>query len=213
MNNKTKITWEKRIKLTDTIIKEFPENFKDIINKHIDSIEDSYEKMDNLYMVKHSIFNCFLNHEHEYSKAELNYLKDVKKYCHDMHEIEGRIFKDGNTKGKLTPKQMEKYGESAIVKSLNRPKIKPEYLKNRNKSFILMSVGVLNLFHGIFHLIQFAQSMFIVAYSTKTHNHGDESFIDNIMHNPIFALLMGIVGIITLIIGINDYKHHKKCKH
>jgi len=24
MNNKTKITWEKRIKLTDTIIKEFP---------------------------------------------------------------------------------------------------------------------------------------------------------------------------------------------
>tara|TARA_R110000803_G_scaffold75991_1_gene140377 strand:- start:239 stop:505 length:267 start_codon:yes stop_codon:yes gene_type:complete len=85
-------------------------------------------------------------------------------------------------------------------------------LKNRNKSFILMSVGVLNLFHGIFHLIQFAQSMFIVAYSTKSHNHSEESFIEEIMHNPIFALLMGIVGITTLIIGINDYRHHRRCK-
>ena len=125
MNNKTKITWEKRIKLTDTIIKEFPENFKDIINKHIDSIEDSYEKMDNLYMVNNSILNCFLNHEDEYSKAELNYLKDVKKYCHDIHEIEGRIFKDGNTKGKLTPKQMKKYGE----KKIKLPKIDPTKVK------------------------------------------------------------------------------------
>ena len=206
MNNKTKITWEKRIKLTDTIIKEFPENFKDIINKHIDSIEDSYEKMDNLYMVKHSIFNCFLNHEHEYSKAELNYLKDVKKYCHDMHEIEGRIFKDGNTKGKLTPKQMEKYGEKVTKK-------KEEPTNKSNRSIFLISVGVLNLFHGLFHLIQFAQSMFIVAYSTQEHHQHNESFIDSIMHSPIFALIMGIVGILTLVIGINDYRHHNKCEH
>lgn len=87
-------------------------------------------------------------------------------------------------------------------------------ITNRNKSFILMSVGVLNLFHGLFHLIQFVQSMFIVAYSTQEHHHQhNESFIDNIMHSPIFALIMGIVGILTLVIGINDYRHHNKCEH
>jgi hypothetical protein len=31
------------------------------------------------------------------------------------------------------------------------------------------------------------------------------------MHNPIFALIMGVVGILTLVIGIKDYRHHKKC--
>jgi len=53
--------------------------------------------------------------------------------------------------------------------------------------------------------------MFFVAYATQKHNH-DGTFIQNLMENPIFALVMGVVGILTLIIGIKDYKHHKKCK-
>jgi len=86
-------------------------------------------------------------------------------------------------------------------------------MKKNNKSIFLISVGILNMLHGLFHLIQFGQSMFIVAYSTHSHNHNEESFIEEIMHNPIFALLMGIIGILTLIIGIKDYTHHRKCKH
>jgi len=79
------------------------------------------------------------------------------------------------------------------------------------KHVVLISVGVLNVLHGSFHIIQFIQSMFFVAYATHEHTH-DEGFIERIMHNPIFALLMGIIGILTLVIGIRDYKHHKKCQ-
>ena len=79
------------------------------------------------------------------------------------------------------------------------------------KHVVLISVGILNLFHGLFHIIQFIQSMFFVAYATHEHTH-DEGFIESVMHNPIFALLMGIIGILTLIIGIKDYRHHKKCE-
>lgn len=80
------------------------------------------------------------------------------------------------------------------------------------KSIVLISMGVLNVFHGAFHIIQFIQSMFFVAYATKEHNH-DEGFIEALMHNPIFALVMGVVGILTLVIGIRDYRHHKKCEN
>lgn len=80
------------------------------------------------------------------------------------------------------------------------------------KHFVLISVGILNLLHGSFHIIQFIQSMFFVAYATHDHDHNhDNGIIEKIMHNPIFALVMGLVGILTLVIGIKDYRHHKKC--
>ena len=94
-----------------------------------------------------------------------------------------------------------------------KSKKKEEPTNKSNRSIFLMSVGVLNLFHGLFHLIQFAQSMFIVAYSTQEHHQHNESFIDSIMHSPIFALIMGVVGVLTLVVGINDYRHHNKCEH
>ena len=78
------------------------------------------------------------------------------------------------------------------------------------KHFILISVGVLNVLHGSFHIVQFIQSMFFVAYATHDHSH-EERFIEQVMHNPIFTLVMGVVGILTLIIGIKDYRHHRKC--
>jgi len=78
------------------------------------------------------------------------------------------------------------------------------------KSIFLISVGILNLLHGSFHIIQFIQSMIFVVYST--HNiENEHSLIDDMMHSPVFALIMGAIGILTLIIGIKDYKHHKKC--
>lgn len=82
------------------------------------------------------------------------------------------------------------------------------------KHVVLISVGILNLFHGLTHIIQFIQSMFFVAYATHDHEHYEHGvgFIDSVMHNPIFALIMGIIGILTLVIGIKDYRHHKKCE-
>lgn len=79
------------------------------------------------------------------------------------------------------------------------------------KHIVLISVGVLNVLHGSFHIIQFIQSMFLVVHATHEHNH-DEGFVERVMHNPIFALLMGVIGILTLVIGIKDYRHHKKCE-
>mgnify|MGYP005995697033 CR=1 FL=1 len=81
------------------------------------------------------------------------------------------------------------------------------------KHIIIISVGVLNVLHGSFHIVQFIQSMFFVAYASHDHSHGHEGTIEKIMHNPIFALIMGLIGILTLVIGIKDYRHHKKCEH
>lgn len=78
-------------------------------------------------------------------------------------------------------------------------------------SLILISVGVFNFLHGILHIIQFVQSMMLVAYSAEEHVH--ESWVDKVMHNPIFAILWAIIGIVTLVIGIKDYIHHRKCRH
>jgi len=83
------------------------------------------------------------------------------------------------------------------------------------KTLLLISVGILNTIHGVFHIIQFIQSMFFVAYATEQHEHHEHhTGLDQVMHHPIFALAMGLVGFLTLFIGIKDYIHHKKCnKH
>jgi NADH:ubiquinone oxidoreductase subunit 5 (subunit L)/multisubunit Na+/H+ antiporter MnhA subunit len=79
------------------------------------------------------------------------------------------------------------------------------------KHIILISIGILNVLHGLFHIIQFIQSAFFVAYATHNHHHHHESWIEKVMHNPIFALLMGLIGVFTLVIGIKDFRHHQKC--
>jgi len=82
------------------------------------------------------------------------------------------------------------------------------------KSLILISVGVLNFLHGMFHVIQFIQSMLLVAYSTdNSHCQEHQSWIDKLMHSPVFAIIWAIIGILTLVIGVKDYRHHKKCNH
>jgi len=81
----------------------------------------------------------------------------------------------------------------------------------KNKSLFLISVGILNLLHGLTHIVQFIQSLFLITYSIEKHEH--QSLIDKIMHSPILALIWAIIGIISLIIGIRDYRHHKNCNH
>ena len=75
------------------------------------------------------------------------------------------------------------------------------------KIFIIIFIGFLNTIHGLLHIIQFIQSMILLKYSTVKEEH---SFVEEMIHNPIFSLIMGFIGIITLIIGIKDYLQHKK---
>jgi len=76
------------------------------------------------------------------------------------------------------------------------------------KTFLLISMGVLNLLHGLTHLIQFIQSIFLINYSIH-----EESQFNEILHNPLIALIWAVIGLVSLIIGIKDYLHHKNCNH
>lgn len=71
---------------------------------------------------------------------------------------------------------------------------------------ILIAVGVLNLIHGGFHILQFLQSILLTYYTLR---HEDESWIHKIMESPIMGLFWGLLGALTLYIGYKDYKHHK----
>lgn len=77
-------------------------------------------------------------------------------------------------------------------------------------SIIFIGIGLFNLIHSFLHIIQFVQSILLVHSSINEHDHN--GFIDKILHNPIFAVLWGIIGIFTLLIGVKDFKHHNKCK-
>ena len=82
------------------------------------------------------------------------------------------------------------------------------------RSLLFIGLGIINLLHAGLHIIQFIQSLFLVSMSVEYHHHHhDESFLETLLHNPVFALIWGIIGILTLIIGIKDFKHHNKCKH
>jgi hypothetical protein len=72
---------------------------------------------------------------------------------------------------------------------------------------------LLNFLHGALHLIQFIQSLVLVAYSVEDSSVHDESWIYSVLHHPFFAFFWAAVGILTFVIGIRDYRHHKKCDH
>lgn len=74
------------------------------------------------------------------------------------------------------------------------------------KRLILISVGMLNLLHGLTHIFQFIQSIILINYATS--NHEEHSFLDS----PCFSILWAIIGLATLIIGVKDYLHYRKCK-
>jgi hypothetical protein len=82
-------------------------------------------------------------------------------------------------------------------------------MNGKRKSLFLISIGVLNLLHGFTHIIQLVQSMLLVAYASE-HNH-EEGFVHGLLHNPVLALIWAAIGIVTVVIGIKDYRHHNKC--
>lgn len=76
------------------------------------------------------------------------------------------------------------------------------------KHFLFIGIGSINLIHGLLHLLQFVQSMLLVSNSISDK----DSWIDKLFHNPIFSIIWASVGLLTLIIGIRDFKHHKDHK-
>jgi len=84
-------------------------------------------------------------------------------------------------------------------------------VKELKNSIILIGVGLLNFLHASLHIIQFIQSLILL--NEATHHHHHHSFIDSILHNPFFAIIWGIIGLITLWIGVKDFRHHEKCNH
>ena len=73
----------------------------------------------------------------------------------------------------------------------------------------IIAVGLLNVIHGGVHVFQFIQSFLLSYYSIY---HKDGGWIHKLMENPWMGLVWGLLGIFTLYIGYNDYKHHKKHK-
>jgi hypothetical protein len=74
------------------------------------------------------------------------------------------------------------------------------------RAFFLIGSGALNVIHAGTHIIQFVQSLFLISYSEGGHHSHDW------LHSPWMSGLWGLVGLSTLLIGIKDYRHHKKCK-
>lgn len=72
------------------------------------------------------------------------------------------------------------------------------------KYWVLITLGSVNLIHGILHIFQFFQSVLLIG---SIHNEKLESFL----HNPILSIIWAIIGLVTLFIGIKDFRHHKKC--
>jgi hypothetical protein len=79
------------------------------------------------------------------------------------------------------------------------------------RSTILIGLGSLNFIHGILHILQFIQSILLVSSSLEEEHH---TGLDVVLHSPILSIVWAVIGLITLYIGIKDFRHHKKChKH
>jgi hypothetical protein len=71
------------------------------------------------------------------------------------------------------------------------------------KILLIIAIGALNTMHGLLHIIQFIQSVFLAT---------DSEQLDIVMEHPAFTAAMSIVGISSLVIGIKDFMHHRKCR-
>ena len=71
----------------------------------------------------------------------------------------------------------------------------------------MVGLGVINTLHASLHIIQFIQSVILVNKLSSSNKN--DSFIEH----PVFIVIWAIIGIITLVIGIRDFIHHKNCNH
>ncbi len=81
-------------------------------------------------------------------------------------------------------------------------------MQDSKKSILLISVGSLNFIHGLLHIFQFIQSVLLIGASFD--EHGEETFLEELLHSPYLAILWAIVGILTLWVGVKDFIEHYK---
>lgn len=74
----------------------------------------------------------------------------------------------------------------------------------------LVIVGILNIIHGIFHILQLIQSLFMASYSFG--NHKEDNWYHEMMESPYMGIIWILIGCITIYLGIRDFKHHIKHK-
>lgn len=74
----------------------------------------------------------------------------------------------------------------------------------------LVILGVLNVIHGLSHLVQLGQSLCLAFYSLG--NHKEDNWYHNMMDSPWMGLIWVIVGCLTIYLGIRDFRHHIKHK-
>lgn len=72
------------------------------------------------------------------------------------------------------------------------------------KIILMIFIGLLNTLHGVLHIVQFIQSLIM----TTGHQHGMEFF-----DHPAWMVVWSIIGVLSLVIGIRDWRHHRKCNH
>lgn len=75
----------------------------------------------------------------------------------------------------------------------------------KNKSYVLIGLGVTNIIHALLHFLQFLQSL---LWMSQGHNEQ----LDNLLHSPFFSIIWFFVGIVSLYIGVKDFRHHRKCE-
>ena len=69
----------------------------------------------------------------------------------------------------------------------------------------MILIGSANVLHGGLHVLQFIQSVFLVVKSTQDHETG-------FLHSPLWGLVWAALGILSLYIGIKDFRHHRNHK-
>ena len=74
----------------------------------------------------------------------------------------------------------------------------------------LLVLGLLNVIHGLSHLLQLVQSLFLASYSFDKPK--EPNWITNIIESPCMGFVWLLIGALTMYLGIRDFKHHKKHK-
>jgi hypothetical protein len=80
-------------------------------------------------------------------------------------------------------------------------------MNNIKKSLLLIGLGGINVLHSLLHIVQFIQSLLLI------NNHSECSHDEGFFNSPYFVILWAIVGVLTLVMGIKDFIHHRKCDH
>lgn len=78
------------------------------------------------------------------------------------------------------------------------------------KGFVMFGLGLFNIIHSASHLIQFLQSVLLMKSSTESC-HEEHGLLDEFLHNPYLVIFWFVLGITTLVIGVREFFHHKKC--